>query len=129
MNLISFTKQAYSQGGGSFNLFNGTINPTDGYMVAMEGAEQKVNINIRLKDEHKIKELTNIVFRYISGIDIFDRWYNNPNAYLGLWYSDEMWYLDLSENIEGELIAIDLGNGRKQLAIWDCKNNREIRLK
>lgn len=129
MNLISFTKQAYSQGGGSFSLFNGTTNPIDGYMVAMEGAEQKVNINPRLKDEHKIKELTNIVFRYISSIDIFDKWYSNPNVYLGLWYSDEMWYLDLSENIEGELIAIDLGNGRKQLAIWDCKNNREIRLK
>lgn len=128
MNLISFTKQAFSQGGGSFNLFNGTINPIEGYMVAMEGAEQKVNINPRLKDEHKIKELTNIVFRYISGIDIFDKWYSNPDAHLGIWRNEGLWVLDISENIKELNTATELGRQRKQIAIWDCKNNVEIKL-
>lgn len=128
MNLVSFSKQAFKDNGGSFNLSNGIVNPIAGYMVSTLGNELKIHINPRLKDEHKVKELTQQVFKYIA--NTFDIWHNNLDMYLGVWYNSEdgLWYLDLSENITDLTEAIKLGKEKKQLAIWDCKNNGEIKL-
>ena len=127
-NLVKFTELAFNKNGGSFNLNDGTINPKKGYMVATIGNELKVHINPRLKTEHKVNELTKKIFNYIG--DKFDVWYNSENAYLGLWYNSEnaLWYIDISENIADLSEAIKLGKERKQISIWDCENDNEIKL-
>lgn len=49
-------------------------------------------------------------------------------GYLGAWVDDNKVYLDISYNIGTLQEAIDTGKREKQLAIWDVKNMREIRL-
>lgn len=149
-NLVQFTATAYYNLGGSFNLSNGEINPTKGYMVSLEHFEQIVEpayIRISKILEHlseilefpyqvtqaeEIRILTFDVFKYVSDIRVFDKTYEDDNGilHLGLWFNSEekKWYLDLSENISELDEALRLGKERKQIAIWDCKNSKEITL-
>jgi hypothetical protein len=128
MNLVSFSKQAFSQGGGSLNLFSGEVNPTSGYMVSTEGNEVKIQINPRLKEDIQIYELTKQVFAYIA--DKIDSWHEEKYLYLGLWYNskDGLWYFDLSEWVPTFAVAVKLGIQREQKAIWDCYEAVEHKL-
>lgn len=128
MNLVSFTKLAFAQGGGSLHIHNGSINPSSGYMVATEGNEAKIKINPRLKHELKQYELTKKVFQYLA--DTFDNWHDNNDIYLGLWLNekDGLWYIDLSEHYKHFEVAVKVGLERKQIAICDCNTSNEVKL-
>lgn len=124
-NLVKFTREAFLKSGGSFSLFDNTIDPDHGYMVATEGNEERVHFN-NMDQKEQIKKLTQIVFKYVA--DKFDQYFDKDHLYLGLWYDehDKIWYIDLAENIEDFMQAIDLAVSRKQIAIWDCKNKQSI---
>lgn len=117
MNIIKFIAQAKQDNGGSYCLMTGYFNPTTGYMVSLEGAEQTF--------EHFPSDIA--VQQYIL---------NNAerlcyhNRYLGLWYNEEkaLWYMDVSVNVEDYDTAIRIGIMNSQIAIWDCAAGKEIKL-
>ena len=128
MNLVEFSKQAFSQRGGSLNLCSGEVNPTSGYMVLTEGSEVKIKISPRLKEDIQIYELTKQVFAYMA--DKIDSWHEEKYLYLGIWYNskDGLWYFDLSEWVPTFAVATKLGIERNQKLIWGCRENDEHRL-
>lgn len=106
-----------AENGVSFN--ENQINPTTGFMVSFSGLERKLNIN-----EFSIVALENFVSdneAILSSV---------ANSFVGVWFNsdDNMYYLDISENITDKEHALRTGMLRDQLAIYDCQNQAVINL-
>jgi hypothetical protein len=114
MNVLEFIEFARKNGGGSFNFITGKVNPTTGYMVALKDFQQ-VSCSL---DAELVKMFTREHAEFLIRDDV----------YLGLWLSNGLWYYDVSINVEGLGKAVQVGLENNQLAIWDCKNNDEIKL-
>lgn len=82
------------------------VNYSSGYMVAIEDGTI-ININ----------DIDSII-NYIDSI----------NGSCGLWVNDEKLYIDISINIESKEEALKLASDLKELAIFDCKNLKDIPL-
>lgn len=121
MNLLNFVKDTIENGGASFNLLTGEYNPNDGYMVATTGNEVVIPID-QFHQTSVAKYIAEKSVMLIGGI-------SNSNFFLGAWVDGEKVYLDISEKVDSRQYAEIIGNEREQLAIWDNKNNSEIRLK
>ena len=114
MNLTKVLETAIANKGISYSISTGNYNVTTGYMVSIQGQEWKVNtINddiLKFYIKHHLNEL----------------W--DEDRFLGIWYNDGYWYLDVSINVDGLDEAIKLGKEGSQIAIWDCAKAEEIRL-
>lgn len=126
LNLIQFVRLAFTQGGGSFNLADGSVNPTEGYMVATKGNKKKVQIDILLKEGEIVKQLTKHAFRHV--VDTYDAWAFNPFIYLQMWFNKEdgLWHFDICEQEHNLEDALKLGRERNMTSVWDCKSRIEI---
>lgn len=96
--------------------FNPTqVNPTQGYMVSINGYEMGcgkavlMNFGIRYYQEHQ--EMMAL----------------NPSLYIGCWFQNDMFYFDISQNVHPINVAMAMAENNMQLAIWDCANQEEIR--
>jgi len=114
MNILEFIEFARNNGGGSFNFMSGKTNPETGYMVALADFQQ-VSTGI---DDEIVKMYTRDHAEFLV----------QDNMYLGLWLANGLWYYDVSMNVESLGKAVQIGLENNQLAIWDCANNREIKL-
>jgi len=101
--------------GFSFNPITNQVNPTTGYMVSRQGYEQQV----------KSEDLVTIGLQYA---ELHKSVLANDNLYIGCWYNDGMFYLDISENIQTINVATSLALHYRQLTIWDCAKGQEYRL-
>lgn len=121
-NLKTFLDNTIKNGGCSYNISTGEINPKDGFMVAIPNMERTVKLSDGFNEVHKV--LANFLHDF-SG-EIVD----NENIFIGSWYNKDngLIYFDLSEKIINIWDAVSLGNKRKQLAIWDNANGKEIRI-
>lgn len=99
--------------GFSVQLMTGDI-PVVGYMVALEGHEERVPADAFTEDRLK---------RYVR--DHFDA-LTGDARYLGAWLEDGHVYLDVSECVMSRAKALFLGGERKQLAVWDVINSQSI---
>ncbi len=100
--------------GFSVQLLSGDI-PVVGYMVALEGHEERIPVDALTPDRLR---------RYVK--THFDALMQN-DAYLGAWMADGHVFLDVSENVTSSREdAVALGARRGQLAIWDVMNAVEI---
>jgi hypothetical protein len=117
MNIRKFISEAKNNGGGSYNINSGLTNPSHGYMVSIEGAEQ-----------------TSIEFPTDS--QILDYIVSNSSElchddkYFGVWYNEDkaLWYMDVSKNMYDYESARLMGAINNQIAIWDCAKGKEIKL-
>jgi len=124
MNLKEFLKSTIQNNGASYNLITGELNPNKGYMVALQGKEQRF-----VFDTYNTKSLQYNVANYIKdnaliligGVVCSD-------YFLGSWVHNGEIYLDISVNVGDLKEALFLGKKYKQLAIWDCENKCEIKL-
>ena len=80
------------------------VNYSSGYMVAIEDGTI-ININ----------DIDSII-NYIDSI----------NGSCGLWVNDGKLYIDISINIESKEEALKLASDLKELAIFDCKELKDI---
>lgn len=103
-------------GGATFNLQGKS--PSSGYMVSLQGHEE-----ILTKEEFQ---------NSVNLLDYIQRKKNIlksiSNIYVGVWYNEGKYYLDLSENIADKETALRLGIRRGQKAIWDIVEGDEISL-
>lgn len=100
-----------NKSGFSFN--PNQTNPTTGYMVSRQGYEQQV----------KSEDLVTIGLQYA---ELHKSILTNNNLYIGCWYNDGTFYLDISENVQTIEVATSLGLHYRQLAVWDCANGQEF---
>ena len=107
---------AEKNGGATFNLQGKS--PNSGYMVSLQGHEEiltkeQFQISVNFSDYIERKE------RLLESIS---------NLYIGVWFNEGKYYLDLSENIADRETAIRLGIRREQKAIGDIVEQEEITL-
>ena len=115
MNIKLFMQTAKTNGGGSYNLNTGEFNPSAGFMVSMQGHEQR----------HKEFD-EDTLLRYIANKSelLADR-----DNFIGVWRTnDGEWCFDISQCVGNEVEAVELGLSRRQEAIWDCAKAEEIAL-
>lgn len=120
-NLKDFLRSTIVNGGASYNVVTGELNPKVGYMVAISGHERIIE---SVTNE---KQLQYIIADYLkdkaiillSGI-------TDNNKFIGTWVNDGKLYLDVSVNVSDRDEAIALAKAGNQLAIWDCANQIEI---
>ena len=98
-----------NNGGGSYNLLNGQLNPTDGFMVSIADHETILKNNwipqLQYHIASYIKEKAHILCGGLT----------NQRYFIGAWVENDELYLDVSTKVttreEAERIAKD--NGQK----------------
>ena len=108
-NLILFRKSILNNGGASYNLLNGQLNPTDGFMVSIADHETILKQNwmtgLQYHIASYIKEKAHILCGGLT----------NQRYFIGAWVDNDELYLDVSTKVttreEAERIARD--NGQK----------------
>lgn len=124
-NLNVFIEETLRNGGASYNMWNGDLNPKDGYMVAVNCNEVIVPINYCETKEDKFSAIR---------MGIIDLIAKNPEAYalskvyLGSWLHEGKIYLDFSHKLDTKEGALFAGKHSNQIAIWDNKNGVEIKV-
>ena len=109
-NLILFRKSILNNGGASYNLLNGQLNPTDGFMVSIANHETILQNEWRTGLQYHIasyiKENAHILCGGVT---------NRP-FFLGAWVekNDEL-YLDVSTKVttREEAVRLAIENGQK----------------
>lgn len=98
-------KDIINNGGGNLKDWQ-PVNYSSGYMVAIEDGTI-ININ----------DIDSII-NYIDSI----------NGSCGLWVNNGFMYIDISINIQDKKEALQLASELKELAIFDCKELKDIPL-
>ena len=118
MNLSSFLSTVLADGGASYNITTGDTTPNTGYMVSIDGYEER----------HVRTNIFNSVLR--DYIVRYNEILSDGETFLGGWLdnqADEV-CLDVSMHIPDLQEAINFGKAGNQVAIYDCRNKTEIRL-
>ena len=103
---------ARRNGGITFNVMSGELDPKEGYMVSLKGHEETSPV------------LTpDGILGYIADKKDFF----SEDVYLGLWKAD-YWYYDLSILVRNKEIAMVIAERNGQKAIYDLKERREIQV-
>lgn len=108
-NLILFRKSILNNGGASYNLLNGQLNPTDGFMVSIANHETILKNNwITGLQYHIASYIKEKAYILCGGL-------TNQRYFIGAWVDNDELYLDVSTKVttreEAERIAKD--NGQK----------------
>lgn len=104
-----FIETSIKYNGASYSVNTGEINPDTGYMVSLQGHECKLPILDTLG-----------VVQYIK--DVSERLITDE-CYIGSWFNeqDELWYLDVSVQVDNLEEAFRIARENKQIAFWDCE--------
>lgn len=116
-NIQSAFSLAMQNGGVSFN--QTTVNPTEGFMVSFP--DKGIQLNIHEFTEAKLAQYVNKNANILQSVS---------NAFIGVWFNtnDNMYYLDVSENLISKENALRTGMLRDQKAIFDIANNKVLEL-
>lgn len=108
-----------AQGGASIDPLTG-LQPTDGYMVAVQGFNEEIP-----EDEFFGEGGAD---RLVSWIDKNRDQLSQPGGHIGVWHdtANREVVLDVSQRVDTVDEAIKLGGDRNQQAVWDVANGVEI---
>jgi hypothetical protein len=118
LNLKTVLDEIFLEGGVSYNVTTGEVNPKTGYMVSILGFEKQFDV-----DTIKADDLRNFVSN-----NAYDLW--GENRFVGGWIDTDTQkvVLDISVNITDVTNACYTGIINKQKCIYDCSNKRNISL-
>jgi len=112
-NLILFKKSILNNGGGSYNLLNGQLNPTDGFMVSIADHETILKQNwmtgLQYHIASYIKEKAHILCGGLT----------NQRYFIGAWVENDELYLDISIKVTTKEEAERIAKDNNQLAYYD----------
>jgi hypothetical protein len=111
---IAYVMEATAELGGASASLSGALPPAHGYMVAEEGCEEVVDT---LTAE--------VLGEYVS---TFADLLADDRHYLGTWVDHGRTYVDVSEWVDDERLALGLARGRRQLAIYSLADSSSIHL-
>jgi len=107
--------------GGYTRLADGTINPTEGYIVGGVTKESKMVETFVIMHDH-YAEFRELWVRYANMCD------EDMNEGVGTWVYDGAIYFDVVELFELVGDALIAGFRRGETAIYDCKNKKDMTL-
>lgn len=113
--IIGAYEYALKHGGASFGL-NGLISEKKGYLVSLKSSEV-------ILDTLTVDNLTKYVESKLGILNTVE------NVYIGVWYSEGLWYFDVSFHYMDRSLAINCGLVGEQKAIYDLENSLTISLK
>jgi len=118
LNLKTVLDEIFLEGGVSYNVTTGEVNPKTGYMVGILGFEKQYGL-----DTIKANDLREYVLD-----NAYDLW--GENRFVGGWIDTDTQkvVLDISVNITDVTNACYTGIINKQKCIYDCSNKRNISL-
>jgi hypothetical protein len=118
LNLKTVLDEIFLEGGVSYNVTTGEVNPKTGYMVGILGFEKQYDL-----DTIKANDLREYVLE-----NAYDLW--GENRFVGGWIDTDTQkvVLDISVNITDVTNACYTGIINKQKCIYDCSNKRNISL-
>lgn len=120
--LTKFIIQSLNEtGGATVNLFG--FSPADGYMVGGM-VEEATFFGGTTPAKWSHRDVGDFITEHE------DMLRSNPELFVGAWLNTEtgMVHLDISERCETIGVALLLAGERDEIAIWDLKNSKEIRL-
>jgi hypothetical protein len=113
MSLQHAVITAEQNGGVSYNLHHGHMNPDTGYMVSLAGRE-------RVSDTLTYHN----VLGYVNdNLEAFE-----TTTYLGLWKEGDVWFMDVSVCIPNLATALRVAEVNGQRAVYDNANKKSIYL-
>lgn len=118
LNLRTVLEEIFLEGGISYNITTGEVNPKTGFMVSILGFEKQFDAD-KVSDQN-IKE-------YVSE-NVDQLW--GGNRYLGAWLDKDTYkvVLDISVNVSDVTNACYTGIINKQKCIYDCYTKNYISL-
>ena len=137
MTLDHTIRQAYINtllDGGFTRLADKTINPTEGYIVG--GVTEPTTMELHavatnmayvevVKQYTEFKELWN---QYELQLDDYTSNLYKAGMGVGTWIHEGKIYFDLVQHMYSLDVATDIAKGRSEIAIYDCKNQKDILL-
>lgn len=121
-NLIKFKQSILNNGGASYNLLNGQLNPTDGYMVSIKGHEVVIGENWVYKTQYHIAEYIKEKAIILCGA------VTNSRFFIGAWVDDNKLYLDVSMKVTTKEEAEKMAMDNEQKAYYDNGKQETIYL-
>jgi hypothetical protein len=112
--LYLIIKNALTNNGISYSLYDNSFNLKDGYMASLQNCES-------ISNTLDIDTLVDHITKYTEKL-------RNKNMYLGIWLYEGKWYLDVSLKFDKLNDAIVFGRANKQIAIFDNKSYVSITL-
>ena len=119
MNLLNVFNRIVENGGATYNLYTGELNPDNGYMVAQKGFEKVFAF------DSNPNAFSEQIKSYLTK-DIMDQISNRIDLYLGFWLHEGKIYFDIVERIDSLETALTEGKRNGQKAIYDAANKKEI---
>ena len=116
MNLSTLFSELSLTGGFSYNATTGSFNPLTGYMVSLAGFEEQFYF-----DDFENKDIKQYFVKHVKQL-------SKDESFLGGWVDGNQVFLDISINIDDLETALYTGIINDQAAIFDCANQRTIKL-
>jgi hypothetical protein len=118
LNLKTVLDEIFLEGGVSYNVTTGEVNPKTGYMVSILGFEKQYDLDTINANDLREYVLDNA----------YDLW--GENRFVGGWIDTDTQkvVLDISVNITDVTNACYTGIINKQKCIYDCSNKSYISL-
>jgi len=111
--------------GGFTRLADGTTNPPEGYIVG--GVTEPTTMDFMRVDTHTQEQ-----YKHFKGLwRTYDMQLDEcvaPNIGVGTWIHEGKIYFDLVQHIHDLDVATKMANERGEIAIYDCKNLKDITL-
>jgi len=125
--------------GGHTRLSDKTTNPTEGYIVGgvtepTTMLEDKMNYEFRSRYERTSREINHYAKfkelwqKYDLQLDDYTSNLYKAGMGIGTWIHEGKIYFDLVQHMYNLDVATDIAKGRGEIAIYDCKNQKDILL-
>jgi hypothetical protein len=112
-NLILFKKSILNNGGASYNLLNGQLNPTDGFMVSIANHETILKNNWMTQLQYHIASyIKEKAYILCGGL-------TNQRYFIGAWVENDELYLDISTKVTTREEAERIARDNNQEAYYD----------
>lgn len=121
-SILNALEALHKTGGFTYSITTGELNPTRGFIVAVDKAKEKIVTNaIRYKKTAIVQEVKSYISSHIDDL-------NQKEFFLGAWMEKGNLYLDIVERYTSRRIAEAMCIKRDQLAYFDCALGEAILL-
>lgn len=120
MNILHAIASLKENGGFSYNVSTGELNPTKGFMVAVSKEGEQT---FPFVSEYPVEALAGTVAIYVK--ENADKLLGG-NRFVGGWIENNTLYLDVSQKVRTAFEASRLCKKRQQKAYYDCRGQREV---
>lgn len=116
MNLQHFYSETLQNGGASYSILTGELNPTNGYFVSI--ANKGITVDLNNFNQKVVAD-----FISENAIQL-----NQAKYFVGSWIEKGIVYLDITVQVTDKRNALELGYRNGQLAIYDANVGKVIDL-